>query len=161
MTTGNISPATGGTECLSPSLDSWVDRSEPAVSVFFPEGILGFPACRRFTLSGAEADGFFWLRAEEQGAPAFLLVDPFRAMEGFVVDLGDPDLHHLQAHHAPDIGILAIVTLPARAGESPTANLQGVVAFNLSRGIGRQVVVQDSPFGTRYPLDLRRYAQPS
>ena len=126
------------------------------MTFLFPDGILGFPACRRFTLSPADADGFYWLQSMECDSLSFLLVDPFRAIEDFFVDLGDTDLHHLQTRHAPEIGVMAIVTLPRRAGDAPTANLQGVVAFNFSKGIARQVIIQDSPYSTRWPLDLQK-----
>lgn len=123
---------------------------------FFQDGILGFPACRRFTLKPAEAESFYWLQSVECDSLAFLLVDPFRAVEGFFVDLGDTDLHHLETTDAPEIGVMAIVTLPKKAGEAPTANLQGVVAFNFKKHLGRQIIIQDSPYDTRWPLDLNR-----
>jgi flagellar assembly factor FliW len=137
-------------------------RSDPepeehqAPTFFFPDGILGFPTCRRFRLAPADLEGFYWLHSTETQPLAFLMVDPFRAIEGFFVDLGDADLHHLQARHAPDIGVLAIVTLPRRPGDTPTANLQGVVALNFAKRIGRQVILQETPYSTRWPLDLQR-----
>lgn len=122
----------------------------------FPHGILGFPSCKGFRLVPADADGFFWLHSQECESLAFLVVDPFRAIENFVVDLTDSDLHHLQTRHAPEIGVMAIVTLPRKAGEPPTANLQGILALNFGKGIGRQIIIQDSPYGIRWPLDLDR-----
>lgn len=123
---------------------------------FFPDGIPGFPAHRRFTLKLAEVDGFFWLQSVECDSLSFLLVDPFRVVEGFFVDLGDADLHHLQTRDAPEIGVMAIVSLPSEGGKGPTANLQGVLAFNFKKHIGRQIILQDSSHDTRWPLDLGR-----
>ena len=136
--------------------ENGVQGESQAPVFFFPKGILGFPACRRFELAPAELDSFYWLRSKECDSLAFLLVDPFQAVDGFYVDLGDTDLHHLQTRNAPEIGVMAIVTLPREAGETPTANLQGVVAFNFDKSIGHQVIIQNSPYNTRWPLDLER-----
>jgi flagellar assembly factor FliW len=122
----------------------------------FPNGILGFPSSTEFTLAAAEIPGFYWMQASNPGTLAFLLVDPFRLLDDFSVDLPDTELVHLETNHAPDVGVMAIVTLPASSNATPTANLQGIVAFNFSKRIGRQVIIQDSPYGTRWPLDLER-----
>jgi flagellar assembly factor FliW len=133
-------------------------QEAPGPVFSFPAGILGFPACRRFSLVPADAEGFYWLHSLECSSLAFLLVDPFLAVEGFVVDLSETDLHHLQTSNAPEIGVMAIVTLPGDPGEPPTANLQGVLALNFSKFIGHQVIIQDSPYDTRWPLDLQRFS---
>jgi flagellar assembly factor FliW len=151
----------GGTEIPAENEANEIEGDSQDPIFFFEDGILGFPACRRFTLNPAEAEGFHWLRSVECDSLAFLLVDPFRAVEGFFVDLGDTDLHHLQTNDAPEIGVMAIVTLPNKAGEAPTANLQGVVAFNFKKHLGRQIIIQDSPYDTRWPLDLSRLSMAS
>jgi flagellar assembly factor FliW len=132
-------------------------RQDPSQDTIFlfPQGILGFPSCKRFRLAPADAEGFYWLQSLECDSLAFLTVDPFRAIDDFIVDLPDTDLHHLQTTHAPEIGVMAIVTLPGSPGDAPTANLQGIVAFNFSKRIGRQIIIHDSPYGTRWPLDLQ------
>jgi flagellar assembly factor FliW len=135
------------------------DRSEAqegGIGFRFPSGLIGFPSCTEFTLDGADIPGFYWLKATEAGPLAFLLVDPFCLMDEFFVDLPDTDLLHLETNHAPDVGVMAIVTLPAQPGSEPTANLQGILAFNFTKGIGRQVIIQDSPYGTRWPIDPER-----
>ncbi len=125
-------------------------------SFFFPQGILGFPACRRFHLFPAEKSGLYWLRSADCGSLAFLLVDPFALVDDFFVDLSDTDLSHLEAGDGPRIGILAIVTLPTTSDGVATANLQGLVALNFGNQIGRQIIVPDSRYGTRWPLDRER-----
>lgn len=129
--------------------DGGVDRL-----VRFPDGLLGFPECRSFRLTATARPGFFWLRSTEHAALVFLLIDPFVYFEGYVVDLGDADVRVLAAQQPGDVAILAMVTLPRGAGEPPTANLQGPVALNLDRGVARQVILPDSPFGLRCPFDI-------
>lgn len=120
----------------------------------FPAGVYGFPQARRFALLPASRDGFFWLQSLEFDALTFLLVDPFRFVDGYAVDLPPDAVEHLAAHEASDVVVLGIVTLPREEGQSPTVNLQGPVALNLRTLRGVQAVV-DSPFGIRHPLPLR------
>ncbi len=126
----------------------------PEQLVRFPTGLFGFPDARRFALLPAERDGMYWLQAAEQSALIFLLIDPFRFVEGYAVDVAAPDLADLQADAASEIAILAIVTLPRRRIESPTANLQGPLALNLKGGLAKQIAVADESWDVRHPIDL-------
>jgi len=143
-------------EALAQIEDTGAQVQPQGTTFQFPQGILGFPACKGFSLAPADAEGFYWLQSLECDSLAFLTVDPFRAIDDFFVDLPDTDLHHLQTKTASEIGVMAIVTLPREAGDAPTANLQGILAFNFSKQVGRQIIIQDSPYGTRWPLDLKR-----
>lgn len=120
----------------------------------FPDGLFGFPASRHWVLVPAERAGFFWLQSLDCHSLAFLLVDPFALSEDFYVDLTEGDLLPLKGTRSSEIGVLAIVTLPRTVGEVPTANLQGLLALNFTRRLGKQIIVQDSQYGTRWPLDL-------
>jgi flagellar assembly factor FliW len=122
----------------------------------FPAGIFGFPECRRFVLLPGARDGTFWLQSAEHSTLAFLLLDPFVFVSGYVVDVPPGDLEELGAPAgSSDVAVLAIVTLPRERGEQPTANLQGPIALNMSARLGRQVVLPDSKWGTREAVRLR------
>ena len=124
-------------------------------SVFdFPDGLFGFEDAHGFVLLAAERDGFYWLQSLEFSALTFLLADPFAWVDGYSVDLPDCELASLAPADAADLAVLAIVTLPRTAEECPTVNLQGPVALNVRKRVGRQVVIQDSEFDVRHPLDL-------
>jgi flagellar assembly factor FliW len=123
--------------------------------VDFQDGIFGFPECRRFVLLQGSKEGTFWLQSVEHSALAFLLVDPFAFVPGYVVDLSSGDLTELQAAPGEQIAILSIVTLPRTRNEQPTANLQGPIAMNMRARVGRQIVIPDSPWGVRQPVALR------
>ena len=127
----------------------------PEVNVFrFPNGLFGFEDAHDFVLLPAEREGLFWLQSMDFSALAFLLADPFRWVQGYSVDFPDCELASLAPAEAADLAVLAIVTLPRDAGELPTVNLQGPVALNVRKRVGRQVVIQDSEFDVRHPLDL-------
>lgn len=129
----------------------------PETQVFnFDQGLFGFPEAHDFALVPARAEGMFWLQSAEFEALTFLLIDPFRFVDGYTLDLGPQDLGPLTPGDASKILVLAILTLPPTQEEPATANLQGPLALNLEVGRGRQVVLQDSPFGIRHPVELRR-----
>lgn len=120
----------------------------------FPEGLLGFPENREFVLVPAQRPGTYWLQATRHASLAFLVIDPFVHFPDYVVELTEPEVRDLEATDQADVAILAIVTLPATEGDPATANLQGPLAFNLSRGIARQVVLRDTDAGVRRSFHL-------
>jgi flagellar assembly factor FliW len=120
----------------------------------FPDGLYGFEEAHRFVLVPAERDGLYWLQSVDFSALTFLVADPFHWVEGYSVELPDTELASLAPADASDVAVLVIVTLPRSADECPTANMQGPVAFNMRKRVGRQLVVQESDYDTRHPLDL-------
>ncbi len=131
----------------------------PARGIFtFPSGMFGFPECRRFALVSAGRDGLFWLQSLEHATLAFLLADPFQFFPAYAVELGAGDRAELAVEEASEVAVLCVVTLPRRRDEAPTANLQGPVALSFRSGLGRQLALAESTWGTRCTLDLGRGA---
>lgn len=120
----------------------------------FERGVPGFPEAHGFVLIPARAEGLFWLQSTDFEALTFLLADPFALVEGYAVELGTPELGDLLPERSADLLVLTILTLPRTPEEPATANLQGPVALNLAQRRGRQVVIQDSPWGVRWPVAL-------
>lgn len=129
-------------------------RSADALS--FRSGLFGFPECRRFALVRAERDGLFWLQSIEYPTLVFLLVDPFAAVSGYSIDVAPSQLAELGAYRASDIGLLAVVTLPSAVDDLPTANLQGPIAINFATRNAKQLVLGETDFGVRVPVDLKQ-----
>jgi len=125
-------------------------------ALFFGQGLLGFPECRRFALVRAEHDGLFWLQSVEYSALVFLLVDPFAVVRGYSIDVAPSQLAELGAYRPADIGLLSVVTLPSAPGEQPTANLQGPIAINFATRMAKQLVLSETDFGVRCPIDLKQ-----
>lgn len=120
----------------------------------FPDGLFGFPDAHGFVVLPAEREGFYWLQSLEFSALTFMALDPFVHVPGFSVELADGEIGVLGPAEPKDIVVLGIVTLPRTQGDPITVNLQGPVAINVRRRIGRQLVIQDSVYGTRHPIDL-------
>ena len=119
----------------------------------FPDELYGFSGAKQFALVPAERDGFFWLQSLDFEALTFLLVDPFQFVEGYSIDIPAEDVIAPGADDSAQILVLAMLTLPREVGETATVNLQGPIAFSLSRNIGKQVVVESS-YGIRHPVTL-------
>lgn len=121
----------------------------------FPDGLYGFPEAKKFVLIPAEPDGFYWLQSLDHGPLVFLLGDPFVFVPGYSVDLGEAELGPITTDEPSDVAVLAIVTLPEESDGLPTLNLQGPITLNVTKRLGRQIVVADSAFGIRWHLDFR------
>ena len=128
----------------------------PETQIFsFERGLLGFPEAHEFALVPARRDGMFWLQSAEFEALTFLLVDPFRFVPDYSVELGEPELGTMIPESHAELLVLAILTLPRSPEAMATANLQGPLALNLRDRRGRQVVVADSSWGVRHAIQLR------
>jgi flagellar assembly factor FliW len=129
-------------------------RVAPTDLLDFPSGLLGFPECHDFALVRGAHDGTFWLQSRDYSTLAFLLVDPFEFVANYSIEIGPSQLAELGPHRPSDIALLTIVTLSTGVGTTPTANLQGPIAINFATRLAKQVVVSDTDFGIRYPIDL-------
>ena len=125
-------------------------------ALYFSQGILGFPECRKFALVRAEHDGLFWLQSIDYSTLVFLLVDPFAVVTGYSIDVAPSQLADLGAYRPADIGLLSVVTLPSVPGDQPTANLQGPIAINFATRNAKQLVLSETDFGVRVPVDLKQ-----
>jgi flagellar assembly factor FliW len=118
----------------------------------FPAGLYAFAGARRFALVPAGREGLFWLQSLDDAALVFLLADPFAHRADYVADLPDADVGALGATGAPgELAVLAIVTLPAERGGTPTVNLRAPVVLHAHTRLGRQLVLQDDRWGMTEP----------
>jgi flagellar assembly factor FliW len=113
----------------------------------FPEGLIGFPAARRFALLDPPRAGspFRQLLCLDDPELGFVVCDPEALWPGYGASLppssGAPE----------DQAVLALVTVPADAREM-TANLMAPLVVDCRARVGRQVVLDVGRFSTRHPL---------
>lgn len=130
--------------------------SIPAASVYtFPTGLPGFEAQTRFALIPAAGAHVFWLQSLDEPGLAFVMADPFVAIEGYEVDLKPSELRELGLEQASDALVFVIVTLPAVEQDSATANFRGPVVLNTRTRTGRQVVSAADTYDIHTPFNLR------
>jgi flagellar assembly factor FliW len=150
-------PAPAPQSPLAAHLPAGKDRA-----IVFPEGLLGLPACRHFSLGHYQpADGsespFFLLQSTESNL-SFPLIEPQRFVTDYRLSLPAEVLAYLQAKSLNDLAVLTIVTLRERL-EDITVNLQGPLLLNLDAGLGLQLVVEHYP--VRHLMFVEAKEQPA
>jgi flagellar assembly factor FliW len=133
-----------------------VEVDEEAV-IHFPEGIPGFEECRDFVLiEDEELAPFRWLQSLDDGAIAFVVVDPLVIFPGYEVQLGPAETAAIRVTEADSALVQVILTLSEDPMQT-TANLQGPLLINANKNLGCQVLLTRSPYETRHPV-MRRMA---
>lgn len=117
----------------------------------FPEGIVGFPAARRFALLEAARPGspFRCLACLDLPDLGFVVCEPEALWPGYIAELPLPE-----GVPAADVVILAIVTVPADP-TAMTANLMAPLVVECSTRTGHQMVLDTARFTTRQPIFAR------
>jgi flagellar assembly factor FliW len=128
----------------------------PADMLLFPAGMLGFPECRGFALLRGERDGLYWLQSMEYSTLTFLLVDPFMVDSTYSFDVQPSQILELGQADLVEVGLLAVVTLPADRTQPPTVNLQAPIVINFKTRCAKQLVTGEEQFSVRSPMDLSR-----
>ena len=125
---------------------------EDSEIVTLPEGIIGFPELKKYALLDHEENSpFKWLQSLEDGAVAFVLVNPMTFHPDFTVEVTEEEIKSLQLNTLDDAVITVIVTIPSNPKDM-TANLKAPLIFNLKNRLGKQVILRDNKYRTRHSV---------
>lgn len=121
--------------------------------LYFPAGLLGFPACHRYRLErfkpgGDDDSPFFLLNALEHDL-SFPVIQPHAVGLQYQFPVDGELLSALSAHREKELLPLLIVTVRQRV-EDITLNLQGPLIINPGSSLGLQLIIEEYPL--RYPL---------
>ncbi len=142
---------------LTPTLDNAADPGPldglVTGEIFFPLGLLGFPACRRFSLKRFDpGDGnpspFLILDSLDEEM-SFPVIHANFISTDYAVPVFPELLHSLGAKSESELLPLLIVTVRDRI-ENSTVNLQGPLLISTGSRVGMQLVVEELPL--RHPL---------
>ena len=122
--------------------------------VTFEEGLLGFEGPQRFVLLPTIPDGVLWLQGVDDGSMAFLVIEPDAHVLDYSFDLSVADRFATGITADSVTAVVAIVSLPSNASEPCCANLQAPLLIDFTTGRGWQLVLVDSSYGTRHPINL-------
>jgi flagellar assembly factor FliW len=126
-------------------------RAEDVIT--FPDGLPGFETCRRFVVASYGDDQpFQCLQGLEASAPAFLTIDPVRALSSYRLILSPQDRVRLDVRDDDALLWLAIVLVAADG--TKTVNLRAPIVINSRGMIGFQVMPHDSLYPLRQPLGI-------
>ncbi len=117
----------------------------------FPEGLPGFPTCKRFALMRRGNGPMWWLQSCDNPRLAFVVADPRRFLPGYRVMATREDVSPIGLESPDDSMVLVILNVPADPSRT-TANLRGPLVLNTERRLARQLVLQDDFWPLRYSV---------
>lgn len=118
-----------------------------------PAGLIGFPELKRYVLLDHDSKGspFKWLQSLDDGAIAFVLINPLLFKPDFMVEVTETEVSELELRNEEDAVISVIVTIPTNP-QNMTANLKAPLVFNLQNRLGKQLVLSNPAYTTRHNI---------
>ncbi|MGM0645616.1 MAG: flagellar assembly protein FliW [Thermodesulfobacteriota bacterium] len=127
---------------------------DPASTVTFPEGLIGFGHLREFVVLPKEVtDPLFGLQSVEDGRVAFMLASPWQYFPDYHVQ---PDKRELDLLGITlDDEFFVLVTITLQDDQSITANLAAPIVYTPKTDRAVQMVLETTTYSTRTPLPMR------
>lgn len=108
-------------------------------------GLVGLADLRRFVLLEAKPGSpFSWLQSLDDPSMAFLVTSPDRYVPDYDVDV---------VRRCPEMGdavVLTTATVPPGKPHDTTLNLSGPIVVDAATRRGKQMVLEDAAYTTRY-----------
>jgi flagellar assembly factor FliW len=131
----------------------------PEQVITFPAGLPGFSRQKKFVPVEYRKDSpLFFLQSIDLPELAFIIADPFQIITDYQVDIPREDQEALELNSPEDTSVYVILTL-RQGGKLTTANLVAPLVINTRNRTGRQVVLFNSSYSSRYPLRINSRAQ--
>ena len=117
-----------------------------------PAGLIGFPELKRYVLLDHDKESpFKWLQSLDDGAIAFVLINPLLFKPDYTVEVTEAEVSDLDLKNEEDAVISVIITIPTNP-QNMTANLKAPLVFNLHNRRGKQLVLSNSAYTTRHNI---------
>lgn len=117
-----------------------------------PHGLIGFPELKKYVLLDHDKDSpFKWLQSLDDGAIAFVLINPLLFKPEYTVEVTEAEVSDLELKAEEDAVISVIITIPTNP-QNMTANLKAPLVFNLQNRKGKQLVLSNSAYTTRHNI---------
>jgi len=124
--------------------------------ITFDEGLVGFPAAKRFVVMENEAlSPFRILQCVDQRHVGFLVIDPRIIVKNYNRSIPEDAWKTVGVPEASDRLALAISIIGTVLEES-TANLQAPLLINYKEMKGRQLILTESRYSVTQPLLTQR-----
>lgn len=121
--------------------------------ILFPKGVLGFSRNKRYILfPHGEGSPFYWLQSVEDGAIAFVVMNPQLVKADYTIDIQEALLQELDARDVSDLEVMCIVTIPPNQPEKMTINLLGPIVINVNKRCAVQIVSSEEKYSHRHPI---------
>ncbi len=130
--------------------------------IHFKNGLYGFESQDLFGVLPFNADmesPLEWLQSLTFPELAFILADPYVYVPDYTVVLSNEEERQLEVEADHSLLVRVIVTVPKNY-EDMTANLMAPIIINMNRSLGRQVILTNKDYDTRYQLISQEARQP-
>lgn len=117
-----------------------------------PAGLIGFPELKSYVVMDHDKESpFKWLQSLDDGAIAFVLINPLLFKPDYTVEVSEAEVASLEIQDEKDAVISVIVTMPSNP-QNMTANLKAPLIFNLKNRKGKQVILNTQEYNTRHNI---------
>ena len=121
--------------------------------ITFAAGLPGFPDFQRYALlNGHVAPPFSYLQCVNNPSLGFVVTDPSVLVPDYQSKNGGGALKDLGAQSYEDLQVLVTLTIPPGRPREMTANLMSPLLINPELRLGKQVVLEKSPYSHQYPV---------
>lgn len=125
-------------------------KEEDLINV--PNGLIGFPELKNYVLLDHDKDSpFKWLQSLDDGAIAFVLINPLLFKPDYTVEVTEAEVSDLKLEKEEDAVISVIITIPTNP-QNMTANLKAPLIFNLKNRTGKQIILSSQTYTTRHNI---------
>jgi flagellar assembly factor FliW len=115
-------------------------------------GILGFEHLKKYVLHIKDDNNpFWWFQSLDDGAIAFVVINPYSAKTDYEPLISDNDVRLLEIKESEDVVLLAIVTI-CQDPFSVSVNLRAPIIINAKKKIAKQIVLEDATYPVQYYL---------
>lgn len=126
---------------------------EDSKIINFPNGIVGYPALKQFTLIKDEEKPdslIMWLQSMDEGSFALPVMEPTSIIEDYNPTIDDEYLAPIGELKDEEVYALVTITVPSNV-EEMTANLKAPVVINMATNKAVQIIVEDN-YQVRQPI---------
>ena len=127
---------------------------EDSKIINFPNGIIGFPDLKSFTLMHDEEQGsgtIKWLQSIEEPGFAMPVIDPLVVCPDYNPEVDKNIIQDIGDLKDEDILVLVTVTVPHDLTKM-TVNLMGPFIINAEERKGVQAIVENSDYPVKFPI---------
>ncbi|MCL1945599.1 MAG: flagellar assembly protein FliW [Chitinivibrionia bacterium] len=120
--------------------------------ITFSDGVPGFEDNKKFVIVRNENYApFEWLVCVDGTKLRFAMLNPMIPYPDYAPDISRAQVEGLNLQNSDDILMYAFVTVADNPSDS-TLNLMAPVLINVKEKIGRQIILENSPYSTREPV---------
>ncbi|WP_034445583.1 flagellar assembly protein FliW [Butyrivibrio sp. AE2032] len=127
---------------------------EDSKIIEFPNGIIGFPDMKRFTLMHDEEQGsgtIKWLQSIDEPGFAMPVMDPLVVCPDYKPEIDKDKIEGIGELTDDDILVLVTVTVPHDLTKM-TVNLMGPFIINVKDMKGAQCIVDNDDYPVKFPI---------